>query len=786
MANISIADGLYLLNKNLSKTATPIVTDVPTDHIVVIDCSGSMSYELPKIRQQLKNKLPMMMKEKDTVSIVWFSGKTQYGVVVENVPLHNAVDLTGVHRAIDNFLKPVGLTGFVEPLQEVAQLIGRVQQPGRAINLFFMSDGYDNQWKKEEILSAVDKLNPLVSSAAVVEYGWYCNRPLMVQMSERLGATEILAENFSQYEPTFETAMTKKIAGVKKVTVDVTTAIHGFAFAIHEGEVLTFAADNRQVSVPEGITDVYWFAEMPQSANFESAKTVYDPKYKEKEVVLQGLYASLIPLTQRMLSNDIFRVLKAIGDVRLIKQFSNCFGKQAYLEFQNAVAECVVDPSKRLTEGYNPDEVPAEDAFTIIDLLYELAGDEGNKFYPNHPAFNYERIGRKAVEADAELTDEEAKRVAEITMQLHMTRAPATIKRLMEEISAITDKKREGLKFVADNPDAGYPVSSLVFNEDRPNISAQVRISGTVDLLDLIDGLNSVTDPKLPMDFPVRFPTSIVRNYTIIRDGIRNVKVLPVSVTRHTFQVMCDNGIFGDADVVGSDWEDGKIYEIDLMKLPLINRKMVKSVSAKELFQRQYELTMEKANQKVFNHFFDEYFPPQATTGLAEKYGADAAAWLSSLGIKDYGYSPKVELVEATESYMGRELAVSVSGLSSLPSVKSVLDKMDAGKKLTARESALCSAIAEVRGFLDSAAYKSIGDKPKNDMLHVWLTNRKRDTIATCRKLMREIAQIKFSIIVGQTWFTEFESLDQNSLTMDFAGTMIECTANLREVEIKI
>src|SRR3954471_11865640 len=118
MVNLSIGDGLYLLNKSIPPAATPIQTEIPTDHIVVIDCSGSMSYELPKIRQQLKNKLSMMLKEDDTVTIVWFSGKTQFGIVVEAVALRNAVDLTGVHRAIDNYLKPIGLTGFVEPLQE--------------------------------------------------------------------------------------------------------------------------------------------------------------------------------------------------------------------------------------------------------------------------------------------------------------------------------------------------------------------------------------------------------------------------------------------------------------------------------------------------------------------------------------------------------------------------------------------------------------------------------------------------------------------------------------------
>jgi hypothetical protein len=788
MQNLSIAEGLYLLHKPVSKTVAPVVTDIPTDHILCIDCSGSMSYELPKIRQQLKNKLSMMLKESDTVSIVWFSGKTQFGIVVENVPLHNAVDLTGVQRAIDNYLKPIGLTGFVEPLQEVEKLIGRVQKPGRATNLFFMSDGYDNQWSKEQILAAVDKLAPLVSSAAIVEYGWYCNRPLMVQMSERLGANEVFAENFPQYEPIFETAITKKIAGVKKVDVDITQAIHGFVFAIHDGEILTFSAEGRKVSVPEGLDMIYWFAELPTSANFITMTEINHPNCKPttKAEILRALYASLIPLTQRMLSNDIFRVLKATGDVRLIREFSSCFGKQEYSEFQAHATECVSDETKRLVDGFNPDEVPAEDAYTIIDLLYELSGDEGNLFYPNHPAFDYHRTGRKAVESERMLTEAEIGRLSEIASEIGKTRDPARIKALQAELSSFTEQK-DGLKFTPEDQDAGYPVSNLVFNEDRPNVSAQVRIPGTVDLEGLARKNAHAQGAEWCHDVPDLFPTSIVRNYTIIRDGIRNVKVLPVSLTEKSYNVLRDAGDFLHDPMGTGSWVEGHIYEIDLMKLPLINRTMVKDVSANDLFQKQWDLVNAKAKQKVFNYFFDEYFPPESAKGIADKYGVEAAAWLSELGVKDYGFSPKVTLAEATEAYVGKELAVSISGMSSLPSVKSVLDKLNAKKKLTTREIALCPAIAEVRGFIDGPTNKNVDEKTRNELLHVWLTSRKLDTITLCRKLMREIAQIKFSVIVGQVWFVDLGGdLNNNSLIMNFDGVLTECTANLREIEIKV
>ena len=38
------------------------------------DCSGSMWNDLPLIREQIKLKLPMLLAEDDTITLIWFSG----------------------------------------------------------------------------------------------------------------------------------------------------------------------------------------------------------------------------------------------------------------------------------------------------------------------------------------------------------------------------------------------------------------------------------------------------------------------------------------------------------------------------------------------------------------------------------------------------------------------------------------------------------------------------------------------------------------------------------------
>ena len=78
-------EGLYLVEHPLSVAAAPPPAPEPTHHIVIIDCSGSMSGELPRIREQLNEKLVSLLGPDDAISIIWFSGRGQCDVLREAV-----------------------------------------------------------------------------------------------------------------------------------------------------------------------------------------------------------------------------------------------------------------------------------------------------------------------------------------------------------------------------------------------------------------------------------------------------------------------------------------------------------------------------------------------------------------------------------------------------------------------------------------------------------------------------------------------------------------------------
>jgi len=735
-----------------AKKATP----PPTDHVIVIDCSGSMWDDLPRIRQQLKQKLPHLVEVDDTVSIVWFSGRGQYGVLLEREAVAGLTDLDRINKAIDRWLRPVGLTGFKEPLDEVATLAGKIadEQSGRVVNLLFLTDGWDNQWSRQQIIDAVDRVGGNVAAATFVEYGYYCNHPLMVEMAEKAGGSLIFSEDFRRYEPTFESVMGKRPTSAKKVEVNLETdAVANFAFAIHENELLTFSVQNQRISVPEYVDEVCWVIGPREGGGVEAI----DPSPE--------VYAALAMYAQRMQPDVVYAILRALGDVSFIKEFSGCFGKQRYASFVDTATKAVFDENERFVEGRDPNAVPDDDATTVLDVLRILSEDPGNRVLIEHDDFSYSRIGRAREKVGADLTDEEQKKLQELTAKLSKTRNASGIKKIQSEIDALVAGKTESLDIKLDKVPDGVAITNLVYNEKRPNISLQIRREGTVDL----DG----TDAPDPL--PGKLPSFVWRNYTIVKDGLLNVSQLPVVLTEETVKKLRDFEI--------GELFAGKPSTLFLDSLPIINRRMVQETSAKVLFGLQYELQKARAAQKVFNHYHkDRFGDGHRTAKIAGTYGDEAANWLKEQGITDGGFNPKTKAAEAQDYYIGKELSVALKGLSSLPKVDDVKKKL--GGKLTPSQALMAPFVEEIEEFLGSKVYANAKDQDK--AFRQVLEDRQTQSKADVRRLLHQISQIRFSVIVGQTWFTEFSSLDENSLEIEVDGAKIKGTVEMKEVEIAI
>ncbi len=494
-----------------------------------------------------------------------------------------------------------------------------------------------------------------------------------------------------------------------------------------------------------------------------------------QERAISAAYAAVSLFSQRMRPEVTLPLLKSLGDVAMIELQSGCFGKQKYSEFVELSKNASFNPALRLVKGWDPSKVPPDDAFTVLDLLRILSEDDGNRLLLESESFKYSRIGRNTLDSSEVLNEEEQKEVDELTAKMAMERNAKKIAEYAARVAAITAGK-EALKFDPYPAPDGYSVSNLVYNEDRPNVSVQVRKPGKVDI-------SGRVTPELRDLLPKEVDTAITRNYTIVKDGLVNVKVLPARLTDETVAKL-ERGLPGIGEIAKFGKGDPFFsFLLDLESLPVINRKMVKAVSAAEFFRTCYELTRVQAAQKVYNSYVKELIPSKKAEGLADKYGAPAAAWLDEQGFKDYGFNPKRVVAPATDVYMSKELKVSLKGLSSLPSLKDYRAAVAKGK-LNAAAQLMKPTVDEVESFLASDIYSKAAAKEK--VLEAWLEGQAKATKARARELLHLVSQTTFTIIVGQVWFSEFASLDENSMTITVDGVSVEAKAELSEREVKI
>jgi hypothetical protein len=759
MQNIKFNDSFFLTIKDVKALSEVQLTPkaLPTNFVFVIDVSGSMYNELGQIRTQLKNKLPQLVKENDTVTIVWFSGRNDAGILMENVEIKSLKKLQDINAAIDRFLRSMGATAFQKPLVLAKEAIQRIKKTNNNVfSLIFLTDGCNNDCSWSDVLKSLKTLEPDLAASTFVEYGYYADSEAIAQMAELVGGEKVVAEQFDDYDQVFEAKIQKTYGSAKKVTVDIPkTRAFDFAFTITpSNEIILYGVTDDQVLVPEDTISLMFFSKKAAGSLVSS----YDNKPELNKLVYGALYV-LTEKLQNDYADDIFKVL---GDKNLYDIFTNAYGKQKLMNFKNMVKECVFDHTKQFLKGRVANLVMDENAYCVMNFVNDLTNDDTALVYPLNPEFSYKRIGAKKVQAGStgELNESQKTKLASA--------------KSVEELKAITDEIAQSaedvVKFEYNDKTKGYPISNLVWSSERANLSINVKFDGYVNLPKNQFGLD-------------RIDTFIFRNYTIIKDGILNITKLPVTLSKASFTLFQANGVIDKS----LTYLPKQIYVLDFSSLPIINKKMVKSISAKALAEKEYGLLKLQGLAKAYKYFGELHFP-KVSVGFVEKYGKEAEAWLSGLGITTYnGFNPKMTTEKSTDFYMAVQLDTKIAKLSAIPAVAGVLKKIEEGKALTPAEELLKPAIDDYKAQINSPIYKALKDeKLKNDVLENWLKTVNKTVSDQRKQLLQEIAQIKFSLILSKKWFTEFKSFEEDTLVQKIDGKDLTFKFEMSEKQINL
>jgi hypothetical protein len=777
----SLNFGKFLLTQATAQENTdkPLETaERPVHHIFVLDCSGSMYNELGRIRADLYNKVSTSMKEGDLLTVLWFSSRNEYGILVEAYHLKSDTSLTKLKDLFEKQLYARNLTAFKDPLVETEKVIARVSALDSNIvhSLFFLTDGHDNSYSSKEIVGAMSVLKPLLASAAMVEYGYYCNRRLLNEMSVEVGGVHVFAQDFQDYEPYLKSQFDQKIRSErKKVHFG---KVHGdIVFSKSGDDVIIYKVDeNGDAFIDVDGGDVFFLAEKPvvHSLDWEKGKKdeiAASAEFFQDEArfigfnrgldgrigghmtdnnrsILQAAYMAMFAFSRKSDYNTISDILRVVGDAYFIRKKANTFGTQKINELEAEFLGATNDMAFMYREGYNPDLEPAEDAYCVFDMLEDLMSDEKNLWYPLDPSFSYNRIGRKAQLAAPKTSDAQKEELKKLIDENKTSQ-------VIDKLKEIEENKPEDLKFVYKDKAQGHPIHDLVWNNTRANLSVRVRFEGTVEL------------PKNSFDkLPKVFDTYVWRNYTLIKDGIINAYVLPVSLVQETFDKLQANGLLEGEVYHG----DGHVYVLDFSSLPVINQKMIKQVKAEQLFRDQYALLKLQARNTVFNHLKKAYFD-NVSISFSTQYGEDAAAWLKEIGITPNGFNPKVTLEPPTEETLVNTLSVKIEKMT-LPNAKkdfeAIMTKMDKGMGLTPREALLEGAIKEFKAF--EKLSDGVSDAAKKTLIETWLTEKSNEIRKEKSRLMNAISRVQFVTIVGKSWFSDLESREDKEMLLEMDG----------------
>ena len=729
-------------------------------HIFIIDCSGSMSGALPSIRKDLNNKLSTMLKVSDSLTVIWFSSRGEYGVVLEDYKINGSVNIEKARELVNKNLYPRGCTAFKDSFVETMNIVKRVNAVNKDMlhSLFFITDGYDNCYPRPEILAVIRELKHVINSATIVEYGWYCDKKFLNDITLEFGGTHKFSKDFQDFEPMVSSQLVcGKTERRKEITLEHPTDAE-FVVTAANGEISIYRIENGKVTMPAGDDTAFYYLTSSHPAQVmlltESSYSGNDAK-----LFLPGMYAMMSACSKMSDYDAVSELLGCTGDARLILKKANTFGTQKINELEKDFESCATNEAMRYTSGYNPNLEPKEDAYCVFDMIEDLMSDDDNKFYPRHEAFSYERTTKKTINASSTVTNKDKKKIDEAV-------ATGDASAILKAATEIQDEKSKELEFLFEPESPGCPMSYFVWNSERANLSVMCTFTGIVAL------------PKNKFGIPESFQTSIIRNYTIIKDGIIHTYKLPISFAEQTFKKLHAQGL-----LQGEAWEQGKIYVLDFSELPVINRLMTKEKpSASKLALMVHSLTKTQAYCAVMN-YYKKLHKASESKGFAEMYGADGAAWLAERGLMPYGYAPK----KVTES-TGEEQNVSAFVINmlkrSLPSgskeISKVIDKIKAGTALTPREAWFRPAIEEYNTFVKLSA------NLKQEVLLEWIYVNYVKADAERRSMISEVAKIKFLIIVGKLWFSEFKSRAEKTLTLKIDGEDVMFEFDDSEKTIKL
>lgn len=708
----NLASDLFLVKQTIPSVESKVEVAKPTNHIWIYDRSGSMTHLLPELTLDLLNHVSTL-KDGDTLTLGWFSSQGRYDFMLKGMLVHQNLD--NIRRLVLANNSAIALTCFSEILKETAESViqNLVTAFGERISLMFFTDGYpvvsDYSREIDAIMRACRAMNAKLTSAILVGYGEYYNRQVLGDMASSMGASVIHSSELADFSAGMAQWISSGSAVEPKRKISLDPYGREVLFTNINGNINLYDPLSSEILVPMNVGELW---------SLQQDHPIVGKRVTPKDLEC-GLYAAASASINAMKPHIALMCVGKLGDVDLIDQINNAWTNAEFGKASRALAYAAEHEDGRYASGKNTKYVPKPDAFCVMDALNVLMADEGARFAPKSNLFKYTRIG-------------------------------------------VATKPKEGYPTFTANTEVLSPMD-LTWNKSRLNLSILVRIPGTVDL----------GPDATKFGFTQVYPTFVFRNYAVIKDGVLNLKVLPVTMSGGTFAILQTANMIEKS----FHWEQGRVYPVNLTKAPLVNRKIADTplLAMDHVMKLSSELTL-MARAKVYKAFYEHYYPKAERQEAGTALTKEQTDFLASKGITARGFAPPVVEEPSTDHYMAKDFTVAIKGFSSLPKVFETISKEINGGKLTPSEELI---FQQYRVFAGDSKIM-FGDTTPNRGEN-WFEVAIREINNTLRNLRKQLLNERFVVLAGKRWFADLTERD--GAVVKYDGK--EFTFNIKDIEVE-
>lgn len=708
-------------------------------HIHIIDRSWSMIDDIDELINNVQKTIDCT-GDNDLITISWYSGPGEF-----RVPLKAAKKFDQMKNILNSMRDVISTTCFSDILKEMNIVLKELSSIDMPVSITLFTDGqpvvpWSVDEEKRRIFMEIEEMKSFLGNKLIafntIGYGNYYNLQLLTDIADMTEYGSFLHNNrIDQYYDTFR-------LNHEKIKENVYEPVE--LYTKHESEFMYL---NRRHTKHEKFNmklnsidkeKNQFFIVMRDNEKFFLNDIQYSlegikERYVPEATVNNFLYAYAYNMYYKQKYKESLNVLaKNIKDRGLIDSHFRAFTLAEKGEHIHKLKTSLFKPKERFLEGVAPvDYVPKKDAMCVMDIIVKLK-EIGAIWVPFHKELDdYKRIGKKTEES-------------------------------FDMFKQIDDEIRGNFE-------------DLVFNKEFLNLSVRVKINGYVTL-------NPKQAKKIGLE--PEFKCHKFRNYTLIKNGNLNMDKIMVLIPDHelsTFRV--------EAELLSGNVEiEGKFYSriiINLSKYPVINQLYAEeSSSIEKVFHINKRILQLEAEQKILNYYIKSMADKAALKkeGVFKKLTVEQIELLKDYGISKDGVYSGIggKEVVTGDSYITRVLNFYFAGVSSLPPVEKMLERIQSGKKLTANMEVLNEGYEKVNMNADS---DNINFNQKIKNTKTWLDGKLKSVKKELYHLRDVIAIMKIAIVLTGNWF-QLEVDEKNNYYFEKDGIKMICKADYREVKI--